>query len=113
MSAPASPFPHLPDVARCMMCKRPHAAFGVSWSGLPSSQPDRVRGKTVRVCAHDGECHAQAIVRAARAAGFRFPFPLNASPALVARVGAILAEVDPPPVPPPSPPPVRDQPTLL
>ncbi|MEM8849277.1 MAG: hypothetical protein AAGE03_04495 [Pseudomonadota bacterium] len=109
MTDPASPFPDLPDLARCMICKRPHAAYGMGWPGLPQSQPDRVRGKIVRLCALDGECHAQAILLATKAAGVRFPWPANASASLRARVADLTAEQAPPAPAKPS----SDQPALL
>ncbi|MEM7724336.1 MAG: hypothetical protein AAF376_18475 [Pseudomonadota bacterium] len=81
-------------VMPCMICQTPFAAFGVGWPGLQSSQPDRVRGKRLRVCALDGECHAQAIARAVLATGTRWPWGQE-PPALKSRVFEILGDENP------------------
>lgn len=78
----------------CMICGATPAPFGIGWPGLRADQPRAVAGKRLRLCAFNGDCHAQGIARAVKAALRPWPWK-NEPQELRDAVEAILGSAYP------------------
>lgn len=96
----------------CHVCGAWPAGCWLGWPGFTASQPEKIRGKRIRLCRFGGDCHAQGILRAERFSGTPWPW-MEGSGEIRAKVEALRPPTDPPPADPPRPAAPPPQPTLI